>query len=422
MYDPRVVAKRREQVEALFKTTFPKGLRSYSVAETVEYRERLSTIWGKKGQQVRELTHEEQAFIANEQVMGKIDYRYWAERYSTINVAGQALGPMFPLMESQQLILGEMGRIEWDRFDSGHPDGVLFLVLKARQLGCSTLMGSLIAHRSTTHAHTLGLIASDVPDSAAFLFDMYERNIDHLPWYLRPTITERVKNDEMVYATGSHVFVGASKSTRGGQEGKRGQIGRGKTLSIGHLSEISTWEAAAQNIDTALMPAVPMTPRTLLGMESTAKGKGPANYWHQAWVTAKNGLGRFVPIFIPWYAERNKYRLPPPAGWEPNKDTRAMAARAETYGPRWLHKPVVLTRDQLYWWEWKRADMKSKDQLADFMEEYPSDDDEAFQHSGRSVFDVEVRERVRTGAKSYRVLDIKSYRDLTRLEPPGDRP
>lgn len=417
MYHPAIVAKRRELVEATFRETFPRGLREYPVAEVKGYRERLSTLWDRKGKQVRELDSEEQAYIANEQVLTKIHYRYWAERYSTINIAGQALGPMFPLLESQGLILDEIGRIERERVESGHPDGVLFLVVKARQLGCSTLMSSLIAHRSTTHAHTLGLVASDVPDSSAFLFDMYERNIDHLPWYLRPTIAERVKNDEIVYGTGSHVFVGASKSTRGGQEGKRGQIGRGKTLSVVHLSEVSTWEAASQNIDTALLPAVPMSPRTLVGMESTCKGKGPQNYWHQAWVTAKNGLGRFTPIFIPWFAERMKYRLPPPPGWAPNTETLAMAQRAETYGPRWLHRPVTLTRDQLYWWEHTRAEFKLKGRLADFMEEYPSDDEEAFQHSGRSVFDVEVRERVRAMAKPYRVLDVKSFRDLTRLEP-----
>lgn len=414
MYHPDVTAIQRGALEQQFREILPNGLTEHTVGNVQDYQDRMRSVFDPKtGKQVRGLDREEQAFIVNEQLLGKVDFPYWAERYCVINLAASETGRLYPLWTSQRLIIEAIGRVEKERFESGHPDGILYLVLKARQLGASTLSEAIICHRSTTHAHTLGMLASDTPDSSAFLFDMYERMIDNLPWYMRPQITERVKNDEVVYATGSHIFVGASKSTRkGGQsEGGRGQIGRGKTLSLLHLSELATWEHYAQ-IHSALMPAVPVTPRTFGAFESTAQGRN--NGWHLEWKEAKAGRGRFFCIFIPWYAERTKYWRPAPDGWLPSPDTVAHAQRAEANGPRWMSGTVRLTKEQLYWYESERMTAANKGELSKFLEEYPADDEEAFQHAGRSVFSIDVRERVKAQARPLRaVIEVKPQAELT---------
>lgn len=416
MYHPHLVAIRRAQLER----TLNISLQETPPAEIPEWTQRLSTVFHPKtGERVRALTPEEDRFVLHERLLGKIDWRYWAERYCVINLAGQTLGPLFPLMESQVLILDAIGRQEKDRYESGHPDGLFPTVLKARQLGASTVADSIIAHRTTTHANVFALVASDVPDNSSFLYDMFERTVDHLAWWMKPTITERVKNDEMVFGTGSRLFVAASKSTRGAdkttrgsQDGKKGQLGRGKTISNFHLSELATWTNPGQ-INASFMPAVPQSPFSFGMFESTAQGWGPTNWWYQTWQIAKAGKGRLFAVFIPWYAEASKYWLPAPADWSPNETTHAHALRAAEYGPRWMHRTVRLTREQLYWYETNRNEAEAHDRLEEFLQEYPADDEEAFQLSGHSIFPTKMRERVKTQMRPIAgIVEIRSNREL----------
>jgi hypothetical protein len=248
---------------------------------------------------------------------------------------------------------------------------------------------------------------------------MYERQLDHLPWWMKPGIVERVKNDEIVYDTDSRLFVGASKSTRGADktrrdsvDGKKGQLGRGRTVAVFHLSEIATW-TNPQQIDSSFLPTVPYSPVVWGAKESTAQGWGPKNFWYQDWELSKAGKSRFQAVFIPWWAESTKYRLPAPLSWSPSDETLAHARRAEEYGPRWVHRPVQLTRDQLFWYETVRAESEAKDLLAEFLQEYPSDDEEAFQMSGRSIFSVKTIERIKAQARSpIGCVEIKPNRQL----------
>lgn len=419
MYHQAIIAIQRAKIDRLLEKELPGGLSETPVAEIPAWQARMSTAFGKKGEQVRPLTKEETRFVHNERLMGKISYAYWAERYDTINIAGQALGRMYPLWETQRLALEQIGAIQKERFDQDHPDGVIIDVLKARQGGISTLASSILKHRLTTHANTTGLLASDVPDNSGHLYDMFERGIDHLPWWMKPTILERVKNDEMVFGTESRVFVAASKSTRGADkadrssvDGKKGQLGRGKTISIYHLSELATWTNPGQ-IDTSFDPAVPYTPLTFGVRESTAQGWGPRNWWYCDWQIAKAGKGRTRAVFLPWYAEKTRNWLPAPVDWTPSPETLKHAQRAEEFGPRWMKRAVSLTREQLYWYETKRAEAEEKDQLEGFLQEYPADDEEAFQMSGKSIFPTKLRERVKSQARPLSgIVEIRSNREM----------
>lgn len=418
MYSPQLVSLRREKVEATLGDALPGGLREYSVPEVQEFQYGFLGLFDKKGLPTRGLSPRESAFVLNEQIFGKISYRYFAERYWTVNLAGQTLGPLFPLWESQRLILAKLGQLEWERHQSGYRDGLIVNILKARQLGASTLAESLVGHRLLTHSDINALLASDVPDNSNFLYDMFERGVDNLPWYMRPTITERVKNDEMVFGTGSRLMMGASKSTRGAEKndtggGRKGQLGRGKTVSVVHLSELATWTNPGQ-IDTSLEPGIPASPLTLWLKESTAQGRGPHNWWYMDWQLAKSKDSRSTAIFLGWYAEREKYWLPFPAGWIPSTDTLSHARRIEETSPRWMGgKAYQCTKEQLYWYERTKAEKIAKDMLEDFLQEYPADDEEAFQLSGKSVFKVMLRERIRQQARPLLgLVDVVSHREL----------
>lgn len=426
MYHPGVIAARftRECRNPHTRVMFPNGVPRLPVKTAWLWRDRLATLQGPKGELIRPLTGEEDRIVSGERILTKFDFRYWAERYCQISLAATSLGPLYPLWESQAIILERIGDIEKQIVDGRRSEGIFINCLKARQLGASTLAQALLCHRLTCWAHTTVLLASDVPASSDHLFDMQERMIDHLPWYLRPAILERVKNDEIVFGTGSRLLWGAGKSTRGQSReqhgavtGAKGQLGRGLTVALCHLSELSTWDLPGQ-IDDALLPAMPTGAMTLAIFESTAKGRH--NWWHEHWLGAKTeGAGReFSNVFIPWYAEPTRYSKPAPENWRPQPSTLTHAMRAATLGPRFLGHRVSLTRDQLYWYETQRQYYTQKGELKKFFEEYAADDEECFQYGGESVFPLAVLDRLQGIVDTHpplAYLAIEPQRELARL-------
>ncbi len=363
---------------------------------------RLATIWDPALKAPsRRFTPEEDAFVAGERLLCKIDFRYQAERYFFINAGGTGLQRLFPLWETQEIFLGELGRLQDSRLVTGHPDGLLLNCLKARQGGISTVGAALVVHRVINHTHTRALLASDVPDNSGSegLFGMYERIVANLPWWLAPKEKFHQKNQHIIFESGSAILVESGKSMKGGLQdkgGSKGQLGRSKTFSTVHLTELSTWEAPEQ-IDDSLMPAVPRSPRTLGIKESTAKGRH--NWHHEDWLVGERGRGRWTNVFIPWYAEETKYWLPAPVDWVPSEDTLVEARKAEEAGPKYLHRAVNLSRNQLFWWEETRATYAEKGQLARFLEEFASDPESCFQASGLSIFTLDQLQYLRKLAR-----------------------
>ncbi len=420
MYHPKVIEARRSRLATQFPGLVPPGgLREYSVEESEAWVRRLEdkdpTKAKKRGDDPIPLTKEESLFITNEIVMAKTAYEYWCERYCYINLQGSGLGKMYPLWESQKLLLAAIADKELEQYEreirGEGAEGVLINILKARQLGASTISESAIGHRFTTQSHVFGLIAADVPEQSAYMFGMLERVVEGLPWWMRPEATDWVKNTEIAFSTGAHVWTAAGKSTRGKTE-QRGNIGRGKTLSLLHLSELSTWDDPRQ-IDDALMPAVPYSARVLGFKESTAKGR--QDWWHKEWAKSKRGISRFSAVFIPWYVEKSKHRRPVTmADWSPSEDTLVHAKRCEEDSPRWLKgTSVSLSREQLFWYETTKASYTEDGKLAKFLEEYPADDEEAFQNAGIGIFGVEVIEDIKRRSKAaYGVIEVMLRREL----------
>jgi len=398
MYHPDVIAWRREKLEAQLGSALPGGVIQEIPVETCHHWVRtLAQIWDPEDRrQTRPFSREEEVFVANERLMTKISYPYWSQRYCMIQSEGQRLKPMYPLWESQQLILAEIARVEYEHWTTGHPDGILANLLKGRQLGASTFAQSCLGHRTTTHGFRKALIASDVPENSGSqgIFGMLELAVANLPWWLKPLELFHNKDKHIVFKNGSSVIVESGKSMKGGlteEGGTKGNLGRSKTYSMAHLTELSTWERPEQ-IDDGLMPAIPVTPQTFMIKESTAKGRH--NWWHREWLVADRGLGRAINIFIPWYAERSKYWLPPPTAWIPADDTLAFARRVQEHGPKYMHRAVTLAPEQLYWYERKKLEANEKEELYKFLEEYPAEPEEAFQYSGRSIFPIMVLDRV----------------------------
>ena len=358
---------------------------------------------------IRDLTGDEQRFILHEQLRSKIDYSYAAVRYHFISAEGMGLMPMFPLWESQQIMLDAIAMTEVAR-QKEQWGALLFNTLKARQLGASTLSQSVMAHYATTQAHQRMMCASDVESSSVHLFTMFETILENLPWWLKPKILSKTDGRRRRFDTGTIYWAEWGKSARGGLQekgGAKGHLGRGRTASKFHISEASTWEHPEQ-LNDGFFPTIPPRITSFGVVESTAKGRG--NWWHHWWTQTDRGQTDFVNIFIPWYAEVTKYSRPCPVDWAPDAETLSHAARAEREGPKYLKKPVKLTREQLYFWERKRREFDEQDALYKFYEEYPAEPEESFQYSGRSCFPIKTIERIRLASRAPLVVcDLRPH-------------
>ena len=261
--------------------------------------------------------------------------------------------------------------------DAGKP--VRLIILKARQLGFSTLTEGLIFHACATRKNTNALIVAHREDATANLFRMSKLFYDELPTPVKPMM--RSSNaQELVFENPSKLRSerearpGLRSRIRCATAGGRG-IGRSDTLQCVHLSEYAFWPDGADGKASTLagiLQAVPSLPGTMVVIESTANG---FEDFKERWDAAVAGENDFEPVFFAWF-ENPDYSMPvvPGTEWTPEE--------------RDLRDAYQLTDEQLQWRRWCIAN-NCGGSLDMFRQEYPASPGEAFLHSGTGVFDNE---------------------------------
>lgn len=409
MYNPDVTAKRMENLTKVLRRGIdPKfEFKEYSFKEIDDFCSQLEKCFDSENQVIiRGLNDPQADFVRHELNRCKVDFLYWLTRYCKIKNKHAELVRVRPT-HVQSLFLDRVALAEKSAVLEHSGDGILFAVLKARQLGISTITECIIAHRIFFYGNITGLIASDVEDHTINLYEMVARIIDNSPWWLRPRSADpekdyRAKNKIISFADQDSVLrFSNGKNMQGGRDQEKGSIGTGQTIHLGHVSEFALW-ANAEQIYDSLLPAVPMSPKTFFVIESTAKGRG--NEWQRTWDRAKAGLGRLKPVFFPYYTDPADYRMPAPANWAPKDFTLAHAERIYQTSPQWVGKNVTLTREQMFWYEQKYEEYKDSKMLYKFRAEYCCDDLEAFQASSQGVFPGELLDDLRNKAVKEPVL------------------
>ena len=261
--------------------------------------------------------------------------------------------------------------------EAGRP--VRIIILKARQLGFSTLTEGLIFHACATRPNTNALIVTHREDATANLFRMSKLFYDELPEPVKPML--RTSNaQELVFENPTRSpkekaqRPGLRSRLRCATAGGRG-IGRSDTLQCVHLSEYAFWPEGADGKAatlTGILQAVPSMPGTMVVIESTANGYED---FKERWDAAAAGENDFEAVFFAWF-ENPEYTMEPIPGTEWTPEEEELRARYD------------LTDGQLQWRRWCIANNCGGD-LDMFRQEYPSNADEAFLHSGTGVFDNE---------------------------------
>jgi hypothetical protein len=344
----------------------------------------------------------------DEEIYKCLDFRYYAENYHIINSKHKGFVTLYPFWDSQEIFYAKILEIQLE----GRP--VKIIVLKARQLGLSTINEALLFHHTIFTEGCNSLVVAQDPGQADYLFEMSRFAYDSLPWWMRPESRYESKGryihfdrrDDLIRQTKpglrSAIYVEAANKMSG--------VAVGKAITCCHLSELSLWPEA-KVLAEQLFPTLSGSPGQIAIMESTARGRN--NFWYDFWKDAWNGKVDWEPVFIEFFRVK-KYSLPipPTVKFERTKDEIGLAGKVEeTTG-------IALADEQLYW---RRKEMQvfaslNRGDESKFFQEYPSASwMEAFQGSGICAFNKKklqhILETTCVPPRWYGEIDLKQDRD-----------
>lgn len=305
------------------------------------------------------------------------DFEYWAWR--CVRIRHKLTGDLVPfaLNAPQRRVLAQL---EADRL-ADRP--IRIIMLKSRQWGGSTLIQLYMAWiQCILKDRWNSLICAHVKNTATAIRGMYSTMLDNYPAELwsdgtKPSLKphEGSKETRIIDGRNSTVTIASSMSQ---------EASRGLDCSMAHLSEVAFWadcrEFSPEAFIRAVCSGIPQLPLSLIVLESTANGIG--NYFHREWMRAVAGESDKTPVFVPWY-EIEMYRLPV-------ADPLQFYDSMNEYEKQLWYKGLTL--EMIAWYRTKLREMGSEEAMR---AEFPTDDVEAFVHSGSSVFSQESIDRLR---------------------------
>lgn len=245
---------------------------------------------------------------------------------------------------------------------------VRVIILKARQMGFSTLTESILFKETTTKFNVNTGIITHQDDATTNLFNMSKLMYDNLPLEMKPSI-KASNAKELVFNKNNGT--GLNSKIRCMTAGSSG-VGRSFTYTNLHISELAFWPGDKKETMTGLLQAVPNLPETMIIIESTANG---FEYFKEMWDKAVAGENDFVPLFVGWN-ELDEYQMPY-NGFELTAEEKQLQA------------DFNLTLEQLTWRRWCIKNNCSSD-IEQFKQEYPITPEEAFISTGHCYFNKEI--------------------------------
>ena len=335
------------------------------------------------------------------------DFYFWCSTLAYIKNKGGGDDVHFRPRYAQRKIIDSF---EEDRL-AGLP--IRLIILKARQLGCSTLIQMYFAWLQLIHKRGLNsLIISLQAKASDEIFDMYDRLIKNYPLSMLHKNTDEYPENEPKF-----VGVGTSGAIhRVPQRNCKIKLGsaekpdscRGGDYNLVHLSEVGLWKKtdgkSPKDIVQGACSGIAMKPFTMIVYESTAKGTG--NFFHEEYVAAKKGQSQFKSIFIPWFIITDLYSISFKSEKQKidfakqiydNRNNKIANNNRESSGQYiWFLWQQGATLEGINWYINERSSRSSHSSMSS---EYPSDDVEAFTDIDNGVFDRYLVEKFRPSCK-----------------------
>lgn len=346
----------------------------------------------------------------------KHDFCFWAAMYVYIKPKGGGDLVRFVLSRPQRKFLTKLEGIRLKN------KPIRIVLLKARQWGGSTTSQLYMAWLQLVHKKGLNsLIIAHQTSASDEIKDMFDQMIENYPIKLLYEIddiyNENEKKIEGVGKSGLIHRVPQRKCKIKLGTAEKPDSCRGGDYNLVHLSEVGVWKKTEgktpEEIIQSACSGVLLKPFTMIVMESTAKGVG--NLFHIEYNAAKDGASQFEPLFISWF-DIDDYSLPiddcrafANRLYENRNNENTSSTREESGKYLWWLWEQGATLEAINWYIIERSGRNSHGIMAS---EYPSDDIEAFVHSGARVFDKYKVEDLRSACKSPRYVgDVYADKD-----------
>jgi hypothetical protein len=380
------------------------------------------------------------------------DFSYAARNYFWITNKKKK-EQLFSLWESQYLILDKYYELK----AKGRAQKII--VLKARQLGCSRLIESMIAWRAMFFPNTNAIVVSVDQKHSSFLFGYMLYIYDHMPWWLKPMAAQRKEEAGLFFenddASQRSRFPGMNSRVMVQWSNQYSGVGQGIPVDACHISEFANYDEddleAIVNED--LGNSMADEPEVFGFMEGTGQGAGTAA--HRIWNANEERLDlgkwpKWYPLFLPSFFETTRV-LAPPSGWHIQEPERVMRERTKKEWCRCNNPecgkykkgvllgepvagsacpdckvgtlvPMMLTDGQCFWHQDNREQAEAQGEKAkkQWKQEQCVTSEEAWQVSGYVMFNDACREWVNSTISHDPIKKGKIYRDTGEVH--GARP
>jgi len=265
---------------------------------------------------------------------------------------------------AQRQLVSEVER----QYNNGDP--VRIIVLKARQLGISTITAAITFLWAMIFDNFEALILTHENDTTQSLFEKTQSYWDNSP-FTRLLEAKHSTQRRLVWSNGS--------SIRTATAGNR-NAGVGRTIRALHTSEASRYPEP-EELMGALRQALPKVHGTIEVVESTARGIG--NWFHDEWQRAVEGDTSYTPMFFPWYKHYEyssahvrmaRGLLPTHREDQLDEEERRLLRLGASF-------------EALEWRRWVIPNELNYDEDF-FRQEYPATAEEAFLTSGDNIFNL----------------------------------
>lgn len=341
----------------------------------------------------------------------KFDYPFWAATLAYIKNKGGGEDTLFRLNNPQRKLIE---RLESMRL-AGKP--IRLILLKARQWGGSTCIQLYMAWLQLVHKVGLNsLIVAHQGTASDEIQDMFDRMISRYPVKYLHSISENYSEKEIKFKSvgksGNIHRVPQRKCKIKIGTAERPDSARGGDYNLVHCSEVGLWKRTdgkrPQDIVRSACSGVLYRPLTMIIYESTANGSG--NFFHREYEAAKTGKSQFDSMFVAWWqipqyslyiSDPKELRDFAVKLWSNRENTNVNSDREVSGQYLWYLWTIGASLDAINWYIIERAAHDSDEDMAS---EFPSDDIEAFSHSGARVFDRYKVEKLRCSCKPPRFI------------------
>jgi hypothetical protein len=326
-------------------------------------------------------------WVENERFLCFASAEYFVTRYAYIRAANTRL-VHFDFRIAQRIYLSFLAECDDQQI------AIQLFILKARQLGVSTVTALFFMHRILEVANTYAIVASVQVEQSKKLKNMMDTCMDKLPFWLRVGQTS-TKASEPKWANGSRLSVQAGAQEVG--------IGQGDSPSCLHISELGDYTNPKHTLDEGLFPACHQLPSLFMVLEGT--GSMSTTWQKESWELYSSGKGRFTAFFIPPACATDLYppesflrQHPVPEPWDSfvTDRTRKMRRRGELfirqtpYLSKVLGRKWEMPKEFQWFWQCGYEEAVAKHAEREFLAANAVTPEDAFQSKDDPIFTHET--------------------------------